>query len=69
MNQLTDKNSEEIDKFEEDELEVWRYQKKYFIDVLNGELPIQDCRENLASFRNSIYYTGSNPKYKKIIED
>ena len=66
---MTDKNSEELDKFEQDELEAWGYQKQYFIEVLNGELPIQECRENLASFRNSRYYTGSNPKYKKIIED
>jgi len=36
---------------------------------LNGERTVQKCREDLASFRNTKYYTGSNPKYKKLIEE
>ena len=67
---MTENNTvEELEKFEKDELLAWNYQAEYFIDVLNGELSIQECRENLASFRNSKYYTGSNPKHKEIIED
>jgi len=58
-----------LEKFEKDELLAWHYQEEYFIDVLNGERTVQKCREDLASFRNTKYYTGSNPKYKKLIEE
>ncbi len=67
---MPDTKREEIDKFEIDELLAWGFiLEQFFLDVLNGELPIKECRENLSSFRNSRFYTGSNPKYKKIIED
>jgi len=56
--------------FEEEELKVWRHRAAaYFLDVLNGETSLEEARENLASFRNSKYYTGTKEKYKEIIEE
>lgn len=55
--------------FEIEELKVWNYRDDYFLDILNGNLSVEEARENLKSFRNSEYYTGTNPEYKKIIKD
>jgi hypothetical protein len=56
--------------FEKAELRAWGYYLDgYFLDVLNGETSLEEARENLSSFRNSKHYTGSDPKYKEIIED
>jgi hypothetical protein len=56
-------------KFEREELDAWKsYGLDYFLDVLNGETPIEEARENLQSFRNSEFYTGTNEEYKKIKE-
>ena len=55
--------------FELEELNVWKYTKEYFLDLLNGITSLEEMRENLASFRNTEHYTGNNPKYKKIQDD
>lgn len=58
------------DKIEESELAAWGgHQDSYFLDVLNGETSLEEARENIKSFRNSKYYTGTLEQYKKIIED
>lgn len=58
-----------ITDFEKDELNAWNCLEEYVIDLLNEELTLNEFKENLASFRNSRFYTGNNPKYKEIIED
>ena len=58
---------ENKEDFEKDELGAWSYSEEYFIDVLNGDLSLEECRENLASFRNSEFYTGTNQKYKELL--
>ena len=55
-------------KFEKEELLAWNYVEEHFIDLLNGEISLEETRENLASFRNSEYYTGTNDKFKNIEE-
>lgn len=62
-------NEPQLNDFEKEELNAWNYFPEYFIDLLNGEISLDEIKENLASFRNSKYYTGTNPKYKEIIED
>lgn len=53
-------------KFEKDELKVWiLYIEDHLLDLLNGETTLSEEIENLASFRNSEHYTGSNEDYKK----
>lgn len=69
MPKTTKLNEEVKFDFEKDELNTWNYFPEYFIDLLNGEITLDEIRENLASFRNSKYYTGNNKKYKSIIED
>lgn len=55
---------------EKEELDAWNgHQDSYFLDVLNGETSLDEARENIMSFRNSKYYTGTQEKYKSIIED
>ncbi len=56
-------------KFEKEELNAWNYALDYFLDVLNGELSVEEARENLSSFRNNKYYTGTKEEFKKILED
>lgn len=55
--------------FEKDELMVWSYRDDYFIDVLNGELSVEEARENLASFRNTRNYKGNNPKFMEVKDE
>ena len=45
-------------KFEEEEFGAWHgYALYHFLEVLNGEKSLETAREDLASFRNSKYYT------------
>ena len=51
--------------FTPEELQVWsQYMEVYFLEVLNGEKTLAEAQEDLASFRNTKYYTGDDPKYK-----
>lgn len=57
--------TEEKILFGRDELDAWSpYVADHFLDVLNGETTIEEARENLASFRKTEHYTGSEDKYK-----
>jgi hypothetical protein len=66
MNQSELKGEE---KFEIEELSAWKYRDMHFLDVINGEVSLEECRESLASFRNSKYYTGTQEKFKTIKEE
>ena len=54
---------------EKEELRAWGEPDYYFWQVLTGEISLEEMRENLLSFRNTKYYTGTNPEYKKIKDD
>jgi len=57
-------------KFEKEELDAWHeYSLDYFLEVLNGEKSLETVREDLSSFRNSKYYTGTKEEFKKELED
>lgn len=59
--------SEGVEKIEFEELEAWGIHTDfYFLDVLNGETSLEEARENIKSFRNSKYYTGTKEEYKTI---
>lgn len=50
-----------------EELDAWGiHTDSYFLDVLNGDTSLEEARENIKSFRNSKYYTGTKEEYKKI---
>lgn len=53
-----------------EEFRAWNgYESDYFLEVLNGEKSLKQAREDILSFRNSKYYTGTNPKYKEVKDD
>ena len=55
-----------MEKFEIEEFVAWcGHAETYFLEVLNGEKTIETAREDLASFRNSKYYTGTNEEFKQ----
>lgn len=56
------------DKIEKEELQAWNYLEDRLLDILNGEYDLEKAREDIKSFRNSEYYTGTNPEYKKLVE-
>ena len=59
------KTSKEIIDIEEEEFKAWNgHEVYYMVQVLNGEKTISEFKEDLLSFRNSEYYTGTNKKYK-----
>ena len=56
--------------FEKEEMYAWNgHEGYYFLEVLNGEKSLDTAREDLASFRNSKYYTGTKEEFKTIMED
>lgn len=66
MTNQTDTIKEKIKKFEIEELAVWgHYTESYFLDVLNGDLSLEEARGNLESFRNSEHYTGKDEEFKE----
>lgn len=40
---------------EEDFDAVWQYHKQYFLEVLNGEMSVEEARENLRSLIGSEF--------------
>lgn len=58
-----------MNDIEREELKVWNEPDYYFWQVLTGEVTLEEMRDNLLSFRNSVYYSGTNPKYKKELEE
>jgi len=63
-------NKVDREKFEKEEFNAWLgHALDYFLEVLNEEKSVETAREDLASFRNSEYYTGTREEFKRIIED
>jgi len=57
-----------MDKVQEDELDAWGpWVNMHFTNVLNGEYSLEDAVEDIKSFRNEKYYTGTEEKYEEII--
>ena len=54
---------------EKEELRAWNYAIDHFLEVLNGEKSVETAREDILSFRNSKYYTGTKSEYKSIPND
>ena len=49
-------------QFTEDDLDaVWRAHKNYFVQVLNGEYPLEDAREDLRGLIGSKWDHRSEP--------
>lgn len=57
--------SKENDNIEKEELLAWEYLEDRLLDILNKEYPLEEAIEDIKSFRNSEYYTGTNKKFKK----
>ncbi len=55
--------------FTVEELRTWSYRDDYFVEVLNGEKSLEEAREDLASFRNTTYYTGNDPELMVIKDE
>ena len=54
---------------EYEEFKAWNGNALYYLlEVLNGEKSIETLKEDLLSFRNSTYYTGTNDTYKQIYD-
>jgi hypothetical protein len=59
-----------MNDIEIEELKAWNiHTEYYFWQVLNGEKPLKEAIEDIKSFRNSRWYTGTQEKYKKIGEE
>lgn len=58
-----------FEDFEEEELDVYDNGalRTYVTQLLKGEMTPDEFQENIISFRNSTYYTGTNDKYKTLI--
>lgn len=56
-------NKEQI---ETEELKAWGYLEERLLDILNKEYDLEEAIEDIKSFRNTKYYTGTNKKFKKI---
>ena len=53
------------DKIEIEELKTWRYLEDRLLDILNKEYDLEQAIEDIKSFRNTEYYTGTNKKFNK----
>jgi len=55
----------EDDKVEVEELEAWGYLEERFVTILNREYDLDEAIEDIKSFRNTQWYTGTKDKFKK----
>ena len=52
-----------------EEFKAWSGHTEYYLlEVLNGKKSLEEFKEDLLSFRNSEFYTGTKEEYK-IIKD
>ncbi len=52
-----------------EEFKAWHGNTEYYLlEVLNGNKSLEEFKEDLLSFRNSEFYTGTKEEYK-IIKD
>ena len=54
------------EKIKKEELKAWGYLEERLLDILNKEYNLKEAIEDIKSFRNTKYYTGTNKKFKKI---
>ena len=54
------------DQIEIEELNAWEYLEENLLDILNKEYNLEEAIEDIKSFRNTKYYTGTNKQFKKI---
>ena len=59
----------EDDKVEIEELAAWNYLEDRFTTVLNKEYDLDEAIEDIKSFRNSEWYTGTKDTFKEIKDD
>ena len=52
-----------------EELEAWGYLDLKLVDILNKEYDLDEAIEDIKSFRNSKWYTGTEDKFKEIKDD
>ncbi len=56
-----------MEEIEAEELDAWYpYVTEHFKDVLNKKENLEEAIENIKSFRNTKYYTGTLEKFKEI---
>lgn len=53
-------------KIEPEELKTWGWLEEKLLDILNKEYDLEEAIEDIKSFRNTEYYTGTNEKFKII---
>jgi hypothetical protein len=61
------KKGNNMNDIEIEELDAWNDNDRYYFwQVLNGEKSLIESIEDIKSFRNSKYYTGTQEKYRII---
>jgi len=54
---------------EEQELLAWGYLDDRLINILNKKYDLDEAIEDIKSFRNSKWYTGTKDTFKEIKDD
>ena len=49
-----------------EELSAWGYLDLKLVDILNKDYDLDEAIEDIKSFRNSKWYTGTEDKFKEI---
>ena len=49
-----------------EELAAWGYLDLKLVDILNKDYDLDEAIEDIKSFRNSKWYTGTEDKFKEI---
>lgn len=50
-----------------EELNAWQpYIAEHLLDILNGEISVEEQADDIRSFRNTIHYTGNESCYKPL---
>ena len=52
-----------------EELAAWGYLDLKLVDILNKDYDLDEAIEDIKSFRNSVFYTGTEDKFKEIKDD
>ena len=58
-----------MNKIKKEELIAWSYLEDRFIEILNKDYNLDEAIEDIKSFRNSVFYTGTEDKFKEIKDD
>lgn len=52
-----------------EELRAWSDPEYHFLELLNGNITLEETLENILSFRNSKFYTGNEPEFMVIFNE